>query len=114
MYNTHMPLDKDIKDIVEAIIENDLSAPKVPKKRVPKLKRVWKCDHAYDFLYGHRAGYYKGLAERMVLERYRRQLTKEEDNEVFEIIEPYAKGLRKYFSYYKPKRKSRQTLPHKQ
>jgi hypothetical protein len=100
-----MPLDNDIKNIVETAIENDLAAPKVPKKRVPKLKRVWKCEHAYDFLYGHRAGYYKGLAEGLVLERYRRQLAEDEDNEVFEIIEPYARGLRKYFAYYKEKRK---------
>ena len=51
-----MTLDKDIKDMVKAAIENDLAAPKVPKKRVPKLKCVWKCEHAYDFLYGHRVG----------------------------------------------------------
>ena len=101
-----MPLDRDIRDIIETAIENDLAAPKVPKKRVPKLKRVWKCDHAHDFLYGHRAGYYKGLAEGMVLERYRRQLTEDEDGEVFEVIEPYAKGLRKYFSYYKERRRA--------
>ena len=102
-----MTLDKDIKDTVEAAIENDLSAPKVPKKRVPKLKCVWKCEHAYDFLYGHRVGYYKGLAEGLVLERYRRQLTEHEDNEVFEITESHARGLRKYFAYYKVKRRTR-------
>jgi len=32
-----MPLDKDIKNIVETTIESDLATPKVPKKRVPKL-----------------------------------------------------------------------------
>jgi hypothetical protein len=100
-----MPLDNDIRNIVETAIENDLAAPKVPKRRMPKLKHVWKCEHAYDFLYGHRAGYYKGLAEGVVLQRYRRQLTEDEDNEVFEIIEPYTRGLRKYFAYYKEKRK---------
>ncbi len=103
-----MPLDKDIRNIIETVIESDLAAPKVPKKRVPKLKRTWKCDNAHDFLYGHRIGYYKGLAEGMVLERRRRQLTEEEDSEVFEIVQPYARALRKYFSYYK------KTPPHKQ
>jgi hypothetical protein len=98
-----MNLDKDIKNIIETAIENDLAAPKVPKKRVPKLRRVWKCEYAYDFLYGHRVGYYKGLAEGFVLERYRRQLTENEDNEVFEIVEPYARALRNYFAYYKPR-----------
>ncbi|AFU58467.1 hypothetical protein Ngar_c15330 [Candidatus Nitrososphaera gargensis Ga9.2] len=44
-----MSLDKDIRNIIETPIENDLAAPKVPKKRMPKLKRVWKCEHAYDF-----------------------------------------------------------------
>lgn len=97
-------MDYDIKNIIEAVIENDVAAPKVPKKRVPKLKRIWKCHQAHDFLYGHRVGYYKGLAEGMILERYRRQLSKEEDNEVFEIVQPHIKVLRKYFAYYKEKR----------
>jgi hypothetical protein len=35
-----MLLDNDIKNIVETAIENDLAAPKIPKKRVPKLKRI--------------------------------------------------------------------------
>jgi hypothetical protein len=99
-----MTLDNDIRNIIKAVIENDLAAPKVPKKRVPKLKRTWKCHHVHDFLYGHRVGYYKGLAEGMILERYRRQLSKEEDNEVFEIVQPQIKVLRKYFAYYKDTR----------
>lgn len=44
-----MPLDKDVRNIIETVIENDLAAPKVPKRRVPKLKRTWKLEHAYDF-----------------------------------------------------------------
>jgi len=99
-----MTLDNDIRDIIKAVIENDLAAPKVPKKRVPKLKRIWKCHQVHDFLYGHRVGYYKGLAEGMILERYRHQLSKEEDNEVFEIVQPQIKVLRKYFAYYKDTR----------
>ena len=101
----HVTLDDDIRNIIEAVIENDMAAPKVPKKRVPKLKRIWKCHQVHDFLYGHRAGYYKGLAEGMILERYRRQLSKEEDNEVFEIVQPHIKALRKYFAYYKDTRR---------
>ncbi len=97
-------LDTDIRNIIEAVIENDLVAPRVPKKRVPKLRHIWKCQQAHDFLYGHRVGYYKGLAEGIILERYRRQLSNEEDNEIFEIVQVYAKALRKYFSYYKDKR----------
>lgn len=107
-----MPLDNDIRNIIETVIENDLAAPKVPKQRVPKLMQTWRCDHAHDFLYGHRIGYYKGLAEGMVLERHRRELSQDEDNEVFEIVEPYGRGLRKYFSYYK--RKSSKRSSHKQ
>jgi len=102
-----MPIDNDIRNIIESVIENDLAAPKVPKKRIPNLKSVWKCDHAYDFLYGHRAGYYKGLAEGLVLERYKRQLTEEEDNEVFRLIEPHTRELRTYFEYYSEKRRIR-------
>ena len=45
-----MPLDKDILNILEITIQSDLAAPKVPKKRVPKLKRLGKCNHAHDFL----------------------------------------------------------------
>jgi hypothetical protein len=97
-------LDSDLRDILEAVIENDLAAPRVPKERVPKLRRIWKCQHAHDFLYGHRVGYYKGLAEGVILERYRRQLSNEEDNEIFEIVQLYTKALRKYFSYYKDRR----------
>ncbi len=100
-----MTLDGDIVNIIKAVIENDLTAPKVPNKRVPKLKRVWKCGYAHDFLYGHRVGYYKGLAEGMVLERYRHQLSAEEDNEVFEIVQQHTRDLRKYFAYYKDRRK---------
>jgi hypothetical protein len=100
-------MDADIRNIVETVIENDLSAPRVPKERVPKLRRIWKCQHAHDFLYGHRVGYYKGLAEGMILERYRRQLSNEEDNEIFEIVQVYTKALRKYFSYYKEKKRTK-------
>jgi hypothetical protein len=99
-----MTLDGDILNIIETVIENDLTAPKVPKKRVPKLKHIWKCQNAPDFLYGHRVGYYKGLVEGMVLERYRRQLSSEEDDEVFEIVVQYTRELRKYFAYYKDRR----------
>jgi hypothetical protein len=45
-----LSLDKDIRNIVELAIESDLQAPKVPKKWVPKLKQVWKCEHVHDFL----------------------------------------------------------------
>jgi hypothetical protein len=99
-----MTLDGDIINIIETVVENDLTAPKVPKKRVPKLKHMWKCKYAPDFLYGHRVGYYKGLVEGMVLERYRRQLSSEEDDEVFEIVVQYTRELRKYFAYYKDRR----------
>ncbi len=113
-----MPLDKEINNkinkIFETAIENDQATRKVPKKRAPKLKRVWKCENAHAFLHGHRAGYYKGLAEGFVLERYRRQLTEDEDNEVFEIFEPYARGLGKYFAYYKEKCRTHQRQSHKQ
>jgi hypothetical protein len=94
-------LDTDIRKFIENVIESDMAAPKVPKSRVPKLQRVWRCKHVDDFLYGHRVGYYKGLAEGMILERYRRQLFEEEDDEIFEIVQSYIKILRKYFAYYK-------------
>lgn len=96
-----MPLDRDIREAIQQVIEADLAAPKVPRERVPKLKKTWKCDSAYDFLYGHRAGYYKGLAEGMTIERYRRQLTPDEDGEVFELTSKYALRLGRYFAYYK-------------
>ena len=97
-------MDADIQNILEALIKNDLAAPRVPKERVPKLRQIWKCQHASDFLYGHRVGYYKGLAEGIILERYHRKLSNEEDNEIFELVDLYTKALRKYFSYYKDKR----------
>ena len=100
----HIALDADIRNIIETVIENDMAAPKVPKKRVPKLKRLWKCKEVHDFLYGHRVGYYKGLAEGIILERYRRRLSEEEDSEVFEIVHTHTKILRKYFAYYKETR----------
>lgn len=37
-----MPLDYDIKNIIEAIVENDLPVPKVAKECVPNLKQMWK------------------------------------------------------------------------
>ncbi|AIF84106.1 hypothetical protein NTE_02049 [Candidatus Nitrososphaera evergladensis SR1] len=102
-----MPLDADIKSMVQAVIKSDLQAPKVPKGRVPKLKKVWKCVSAYDFLYGQRVGYYTGLAEGIMLERHRRQLTQEEQDEIFAAIEPYTKDLRKYFAYYRPAKREK-------
>jgi hypothetical protein len=106
-----LPLDRDIREIVERVIENDMTAPKVPKKRLPKLKKVWKCDHAHDFLYGHRAGYYKGLAEGITLEWHKRELTQGEENEIFEILEPHTLGLRQYFAYYKEIKRTRGHKP---
>ena len=101
----HKALDGDVTNIIKTVIENDLTAPKVPKKRIPKLKRIWKCDNAHDFLYGHRVGYYKGLAEGIILERYRHQLSQEEDNDVFEIVQGHTRELRKYFAYCREVRK---------
>ncbi|HEY1211702.1 MAG TPA: hypothetical protein VGE82_02035 [Nitrososphaera sp.] len=103
--HTPKSLDRDVTNIIKNVIESDLTAPKVPKKRVPKLKSTWKCASPHDFLYGHRVGYYKGLAEGIVLERYRHQLSEEEDNEVFEIVQGYVRELRKYFAYYRERRK---------
>jgi hypothetical protein len=51
--------------------------------------------------YGQRVGYYKGLAEGMILERYRRRLPTEGDDGVFEIVRGYVQKLRTYFAYYK-------------
>jgi hypothetical protein len=45
----YMALDSDIVEIIETVIKNDLTAPRVPKKRVPKLKHVWKCQSAHFF-----------------------------------------------------------------
>ena len=95
-------LDSDIIQLVRAAIENDLKAPRVPKERVPKLKKVWKCGGAHDFLYGQRTGYYAGLAEGMVLDRHGRQLTEGESEEVFEVLQPYLTRLRRYFAHYRP------------
>ena len=100
-----MALDGDIKTTIEATIKNDLRAPKVPKERVPKLKGVRKCDSASDFLYGRRAGYYMGLAEGLMLERHRRQLSQDENDAIFAAIEPYLPSLRRYFAYYKARKK---------
>jgi hypothetical protein len=102
-----MPLDVDIKTIIKRAIEGDLQSPKVPKNRIPKLKRVWKCTNAYNFLYGQRAGYYTGLAEGFILERYKRQMTPTEQEEVFAVIECYMKRLRSYFAYYKTTRRQK-------
>ena len=99
-----MSIDASIKNTIVIAIEHDLKAPKVPKNRVPKLKRVWKCESAYDFLYGQRVGYYTGLAEGIILERYRRQLTVREQEALFFVIAPYTKHLRKYFAFYKPEK----------
>jgi hypothetical protein len=103
VYWLPLPLDEDIRKMVQVVIESDLAAPKVPKERVPKLKRVWKCDSAYDFLYGDRTGYYKGLAEGFMLERHKRQLSDAETDEIYEIILQHAGRMRRYFAYYKRK-----------
>ena len=42
-----------------------------------------------------------------MLERHRRQLSDDEANDVDEIIELYARGLRKYFVYYKEEKKKK-------
>lgn len=100
-----MPLDDEVTDTVRAAIESDLQAPRAPRKRMPKLKKVWKGDSASDFLYGHRVGYYAGLVEGLMIERHKRVLTAEEAEEAFELVKPYLKDLRKYFSYYKARTK---------
>jgi hypothetical protein len=72
---------------------------KVPKKRVLMLKRICKCEHAYDFVYGHRTDFHKGFAGHGV-EKVQTAADQERGNQAFEIIEPWATGLRKYFTYY--------------
>ena len=44
-----MALNSDIVKIIETVIKNDLTAPRIPKKPVPKLKHVWKCQSAHFF-----------------------------------------------------------------
>ena len=45
-YDLYMlTLDNDIRNILEAVIENDLATHQY-QKRVPKLKRIWKCQQA--------------------------------------------------------------------
>lgn len=95
-------LDADIAWTIRQTIEADLASPRVPRSRVPRLKSVWGCDCAHDFLYGQRAGYYTGLAEGMSLARNGRQLTEGENEEVYELIAEYKDRLRGYFSYYRP------------
>lgn len=104
-----MPLDRDIKEMIEHVIESDLAAPKVSKERVPRLMRMWKCDHAHDFLYGHRVGYYKGLAEGIMIERKKRVLLDDEDDDVFHLTHSHASCLRRYFAYYKKSSRRRHT-----
>ena len=105
MTSMAMPLDDDIIDTMRAAIESDLQAPKAPKERLPKLRKVWRCDSASDFLYGHRTGYYAGLAEGLMIERHKRVLTAEEAEEAFQLVEPHLRGLRKYFSHYRSRTK---------
>ena len=57
------------------------------------------------FWYGQRVGYYTGLAEGLVLQRRSRQMTEGEQQEVYEIIEQYLPGLRRYFAHYRPRTK---------
>jgi hypothetical protein len=104
-------LDSDIKSLVQAAIEGDLAAPRVPRSRVPKLKKVWGCTDAFNFLYGQRAGYYTGLAEGFMMERHRRRLGPEEEDEIFALIEPYTQRLRGYFAFYVQGKKEKEHRP---
>lgn len=104
-------LDSDIRGLVQAEIEGDLVAPKVPRSRVPKLKKVWGCTDAFNFLYGQRAGYYTGLAEGFMMERHRRRLEPEEEDEIFALTEPYTPRLRGYFAFYAHGKKEKEPRP---
>jgi hypothetical protein len=104
-----LPLDRGMKELVERVIQNDLTALEVPKKRIPKLNKIWKCDHTHDFL-RQQGSLYKGLAAGLMLERHKRELTQGED-EVFEIVEPYTRALRQYFAFFKEERCTRRLEP---
>jgi hypothetical protein len=40
-----------------------------------------------------------------MLERHRRQLTQDENDEIFAMIEQWLPALRRYFAYYRARKK---------
>jgi hypothetical protein len=70
-------------------------------EQAAKAWKMWKTENLFEFLYGHWIGYFTGQFEGIIQERYKRDVSFDERNEIFELVEEYGPKLREYLSYLK-------------
>lgn len=87
-------LDNDFRRKLENIIDDYLSIP-IDPSYLPRLKQIWRIEgHEYEFLYGESIGFLTGIASGMIIEKFGRDVTDDENNEIFEIVESHARRIR--------------------
>ncbi len=96
-----MTLDRQFRKEFEEIIEDYISI-KTDQKHTPRLNKIWKIEHnEFEFLYGETIGYLTGMASGMIIGQYKRDVSTDETNEIFEIVESYASKIRESLNVYK-------------
>ena len=96
-------LDKDVRSELVRLMEHFLQMEKETPEQSAKAWKMWKTKNMFEFLYGHWIGYFTGQFEGIIQERFGRDVTFDERNEIFEVVEEYAPKLREHLSYLEDK-----------
>jgi len=65
-----------------------------------RLKKAWKYDDEYNFMYGQTVGFYRGIARKMFRDTYDAEPNSEQIDELDEIIESHAGEIREVFKKF--------------
>lgn len=101
-----MLLDREIEKSLKTFIEEDLKLTEPPKDiAITRLRKIWKIEGSeYEFLYGEKIGFFTGIGTGMVFHKFKRAVSSEETDQIFDIVESYASKIRDYLARYKASR----------
>ena len=91
-----MCLSNQLRLAIIQSIENALkNLEKIQQENSNKLKKLWKFEHEFDFMYGQVVGWVGGYANGLFFIENSRQPSQQEYFEINKIIEEHAVKIRK-------------------
>jgi len=88
-------LNFKFRNALDEVIRNGIKDLATIEELNERLKKAWKYDDEYNFMYGQTVGFYRGIARKMFRDSYDIEPDSEEIAELDEIIESHASELRK-------------------
>lgn len=96
-----MVLDRELRKELEQFIKMYLSSDN-PDAELARLRQIWKIEKGeFEFMYGNAVGLFTGFAIGMIIQKHHREVATEENHEIFEIVESYAREIRESLNKYK-------------